>query len=174
MEDEAMNTSADQLKSSVGVAPDQGVAIWYLNNRMTIKATGATTGGAFSLLEALLPPGTSPPLHIHRAEDEPMWVVDGVLTFRVGEETFGAGPGSFAFLPRDVPHTFVVEGTTTARVLILLVPAGGEGYFIEGGRPAEGDGMPPASSPDFAKLEEVAAKYHIEMIGPPLEPTERR
>ncbi len=103
-----------------------------------------------------------------------MWVVDGVLTFRVGDETFGAGPGSFAFLPRDVPHTFVVEGTTAARVLILLVPAGGEGYFIEGGRPAEGEGMPPASRPDFAKLEEVAAKYHIEMIGPPLEPKERR
>jgi len=34
--------------------------------------------------------------------------------------------------------------------------------------------MPPASPPDFAKLEEVAAKYHIEMIGPPLEPKERR
>jgi quercetin dioxygenase-like cupin family protein len=169
-----MNTSPDQVKSSVRVAPDQGVAVWYLNNRMTIKATGATTGGAFSLLEALLPPGTSPPLHIHRAEDEPMWVVEGVLTFRVGDETFEAAPGSFVFMPRDVPHTFVVEGTTTARVLILLVPAGGEGYFIEGGRPAQDDGMPPASPPDFAKLEEVAAKYHIEMVGPPLEPKEKR
>src|SRR5258708_20818246 len=109
MEDGTMNSSADQLKSSVGVAPDQGVAVWYLNNRMTIKATGATTGGAFSLLEALLPPGTSPPLHIHRAEDEPMWVVDGVLTFRVGDKTFGAGPGSFTFLPGAVPPTLLVE-----------------------------------------------------------------
>src|SRR5260370_13018179 len=174
MEDGTVNNSADQLTSSVGVAPDQGVAVWYLNNRMPIKAPGATTGGAFSLLEALLPPGTSPPLHIHRAEDEPMWVIAGALTFRVGEETFGAGPGSFAFMPRDVPHTFVVEGTTTARVLILLVPAGGEGYFIEGGRPAEGEGMPAASPPDFAKLEEVAAKYHIEMIGAHIQPQETR
>src|SRR5258708_6909851 len=129
-----MSTSPDQLKSSVGIAPDQGVAVWYLNTRMTIKATGATTGGAFSLLEALLPPGTSPPLHIHRAEDEPMWVVDGVLTFRVGDDTFGAGPGSFAFLPPHGPHTSVLDATTTTHVLILLVPAGGEGYFIEGGR----------------------------------------
>src|SRR5260370_7681953 len=123
MEDGTVNNSADQLTSSVGVAPDQGVAVWYLNNRMPIKAPGATTGGAFSLLEALLPPGTSPPLHIHRAEDEPMWVVDGVLTFRVGDETFGAGPGSFAFLPRHVPPTFVVQATTPAHDLTLLVPA---------------------------------------------------
>src|SRR5260370_17807556 len=101
--------SADQLKSSVGVEPDQGVAVWYLNNRMTIKATGATTGGAFSLLEALLPPGTSPPLHIHRAEHEPMWVIAGALTFRVAEVRFGAVPDSFAFIPRAVAHTFLVD-----------------------------------------------------------------
>jgi hypothetical protein len=61
----------------------------------------------------------------------------------------------------------VADARWPARVVAGRAPS-------EGGRPAEGVGMPPASPPDFAKLEEVAAKYHIEMIGPPLEPKERR
>jgi len=63
---------------------------------------------------------------------------------RCGDQSVHAGPGSFVFLPRDVPHTFVVEGDVPARMLTLLTPGGGEGVFIEAGRPAEGDGLPPA------------------------------
>jgi quercetin dioxygenase-like cupin family protein len=155
------------------VGPGEGSAIWYLNTRMTIKASGATTGGGFSLIEAVLPPGTSPPLHIHHTEDEPNWIVEGELTYQVGDQSFDAAAGSFVFLPRGIPHTFLVRGDSPARVLIQLQPAGGEGYFIEIGRPADTEGLPAPGPIDFAEIERVGAKYQIEIVGPPLSPEGR-
>jgi mannose-6-phosphate isomerase-like protein (cupin superfamily) len=153
--------------------PDEGRAIWFLANRMTIKATGANTGGAFGLVESLIAPGFSPPLHVHHREDESFWVLEGEVTMRCGDESFRAGPGAFVFLPRDVPHTFVVEGDAPARMLTLLTPGGGEGMFIEGGRPAEGDGLPPAAPPDIERLKRVSERYGAEIVGPPMAPSRR-
>src|SRR5215475_6680749 len=93
-------------------APGEGQAVWFLRNRMTIKATAASTGGAFGLVESLVAPGFSPPLHVHHREDESFWVLEGEVSMQCGERTFRATAGSFVFLPRDVPHTFVVESDT--------------------------------------------------------------
>jgi mannose-6-phosphate isomerase-like protein (cupin superfamily) len=153
--------------------PGEGEAIWFLANRMTVKATAETTGGAFGLLETLLAPGFSPPLHVHHAEDESFWVIEGTLTMRCGDQTFRAEPGSFVFLPRHVPHTFIVEGDAPARLLTLITPGGGEGFFVAGGRPAEGDGLPPAGRPDIEALKRVSAQYNAEIIGPPMTPAGR-
>ena len=152
------------------LGPGEGDAIWFLRNRMTIKATADTTGGAFGLLESYIAPGFSPPLHVHHREDEAFWVLEGELTMRCGDRTFRAVAGSFIFLPRDVPHTFVVEGDTPARMLTLLTPGGGEGVFVAGGRPAEGDGLPPAAPPDIERLKRVALQYGSEIVGPPMAP----
>jgi mannose-6-phosphate isomerase-like protein (cupin superfamily) len=149
---------------------EEGGAIWYVNNRATIKATAADTGGAFSLVDMQVAIGHGPPLHIHHTEDEAFWVLEGHLTVRCGEEVFSAGPGSFVYTPRGIPHTFRLEGETPARLLVLLVPGGGEGFFIEAGRPAEGPGLPVPKPPDVSYLASVAAKYHLEFVGPPLPP----
>lgn len=155
------------------LGPGEGEAIWFLANRMTVKATAETTGGAFGLLETLLAPGFSPPLHVHHAEDESFWVLEGHLTMRCGEQTFRAEPGSFVFLPRHVAHTFVVEGNAPARLLTLITPGGGEGFFVAGGRPAEREGLPPAARPDIEALKRVSAQYNAEILGPPMAPTGR-
>ena len=153
--------------------PGEGQVIWFLRNRMTIKATARSTGGAYGLVASLIAPGFSPPLHVHHREDEAFWVLEGEVSMRCGERTFRAGPGAFVFLPRDVPHTFVVEGNVPARMLTLLTPGGGEGVFIEGGRRAEGDGLPPATPPDIEALRRVSERYGAEIVGPPMAPTGR-
>jgi mannose-6-phosphate isomerase-like protein (cupin superfamily) len=152
------------------VPPGEGQAIWFLRNRMNVKATAKTTGGAFGLLESLIAPGFSPPLHVHHREDESFYVLEGELTMQCGDQRFRAGAGAFVFLPRDVPHTFVVEGDKPARMLTLLTPGGGEGVFIEGGRAADGEGLPPAMPPDIEKLKRVSAGYGAEIVGPPMAP----
>lgn len=156
------------------VAPGEGDAIWFLRNRMTIKATAASTGGAYGLVESLIAPGFSPPLHVHHREDEAFYVLEGDVTMRCGDRTFRAGPGSFVFLPREVPHTFVVEGDRPARMLTLLSPGGGEGVFVDGGRPAEGAGLPPATPPDIEALKRVSLQYGAEIVGPPMQPSPAR
>src|SRR5215475_1220712 len=96
---ESRVTAAQITTDAQFLRPDEGRAIWFLSNRMTIKATGASTGGAFGLVESLIAPGFSPPLHVHHREDESFWVLEGELTMRCGDRSFRAGPGSFVFLP---------------------------------------------------------------------------
>jgi len=168
-----MSTENSMTVAALMRQPGEGQAIWFLTNRMTIKATAETTGGAFGLVESLIAPGFSPPLHVHHREDESFWVLEGEVTMQCGDKTFRAGPGSFVFLPREVPHSFVVEGNTTVRMLTLLTPGGGEGVFIDGGRPAERDGLPPAAPPDIPALKRVSERYGAEIVGPPMTPAGR-
>ena len=105
---------------------------------MRIVATAESTGGAFGLTEAIGPAGSSPPLHIHHREDEAFWPLEGELHRPLRRATFTARPGSFTFLPRGVPHTFVVEGDRPARLLSICVPGGFEGYFAAAGQPGRG------------------------------------
>jgi mannose-6-phosphate isomerase-like protein (cupin superfamily) len=163
-------SSTNAVHQACFLAPDEGRAVWFLRNHMTIKATAASTGGAFGLVESLIAPGFSPPLHVHHREDESFWVLEGEVSMRCGDRTFRASAGSFVFLPRDVPHTFVVEGDRPVRMLTLLTPGGGEGVFIDGGRPAEHDGLPPASPPDIEALKRVSERYGAEIVGPPMKP----
>ena len=152
-------------------APGEGETTWFQPNRMVLKASADTTGGAFGLLESWVRAGSSPPLHVHHREDESFWVLEGRVRFRAGDLDLEAGPGSFVFLPRDVPHTFVVEGDEDAHLLTLLTPGGGERFFLDAGRPAEGPGLPPPGPPDVEKLEQVAELYGAEIVGPPLTPS---
>src|SRR5919107_970200 len=107
---------------AVVLGPGEGTPVWFLGNLMVVKATARSTNGAYGLLESLVAAGASPPLHVHHREDESFWVLEGEATFICGDQRFRASPGSFVFLPRGVPHTFVVESSTPARWLTLLTP----------------------------------------------------
>lgn len=156
------------------VAAGDGDATWFLTNRMTMKATAAVTGGAFGLVESLIAPGFSPPLHVHHREDESFYVLEGELTMRCGDREFEATAGAFVFLPRGVPHSFVVEGATPARMLTLMTPGGGEAFFWAAGRTAEREGLPPAAPPDIENLKRAGAIYESEIVGPPMAPKSAR
>jgi mannose-6-phosphate isomerase-like protein (cupin superfamily) len=163
------NTAAD----AQFLAPGEGDATWFLTNRMTMKATARMTNGAFGLVESLIVPGFSPPMHVHHREDESFYVLEGTVRMQCGDRTFEATAGAFVFLPRGVPHSFVVEGDTPARMLTLMTPGGGEAFFQEAGRPAERVGLPPAAPLDIATLKRVGAMFESEIIGPPLIPAGR-
>jgi mannose-6-phosphate isomerase-like protein (cupin superfamily) len=142
-----------------------GEAFWFLGTRMELKASGATTGGAFGLIEQELPAGFAPPPHVDRSEDEAFYVLEGELTVTRGAETVAAPAGTCVFLPRGVPHAFRV-GAAPARLLQLNTPAGLERFFAEAGEPARGPGLPPGP-PDVGRLLALAPAYGVEILGPP-------
>jgi quercetin dioxygenase-like cupin family protein len=148
----------------------EGEETWFQPNRMQVKATAEVTGGAYGLVESWVPAGSSPPLHVHHHEDEAFFVLEGRVRFHTEGRDIVAGPGSYVFLPRELPHTFIVEGDEQAHLLTLLSPGGGERFFVEGGRTPEGPGLPPPGPPDIAKLRDLAPRYGNEIIGPPLTP----
>ncbi len=153
------------------VPPDGGRATWT-DGLNLFMATGTSTGGALAFWESRLPAGSSPPLHVHTREDEAFYVLDGELTFRVGDEQVVVGPGAFLWGPRGVPHQYRVD-SPIARLLTIFVPGGGEELFFEMSRPAGALTMPPPSDDrPFApeELEEMAERYGARVLGPPMSP----
>src|SRR3712207_2107189 len=101
-------------------------------------------------------------LHIHHLEDEGFYIMQGEMTFYVGEQTIRARPGSFLFGPKDVPHAFSVD-SGPAR-LLFISPAGMEDLIREMGEPARSLSIPPPPEepPDEAemgRLMAIAARY---------------
>jgi len=120
--------------------------------------------------EDLLEAGKTTPLHTHPCE-ESFYVVEGELKVRCGDDTFTAKAGTCVTMPRDVPHGFIVESGTPVRMLNLMTPGGGEGFFVDAGRPALADGMPPAGPLEIDRLRQASVKYGSEIVGPPLTST---
>jgi mannose-6-phosphate isomerase-like protein (cupin superfamily) len=86
-----------------------------------VKASVHSTGGAFTLIESHSAGGA--PWHVHTREDEFFYVVEGEIIVWCGKEEFRAGPRSFVFLPRGIPHAWDVTSRTKATVLMMTVPA---------------------------------------------------
>ena len=145
---------------------EEGPAVWFLNTLTIVKATASQTGGAFGLIEQFAPVGAGSPYHVHRAEEESFYILEGELEFFSGGRRFVGGPGAYVFLARDIPHGFRVVGASAARFLILTTPGGFEGFATEMGEPASDLRLPEPSVPNMEKLAAVAAKYRIEILGP--------
>jgi quercetin dioxygenase-like cupin family protein len=169
----AGGTSAPRSGGEQAVRPraavrDAGTAFTFLGTPTWLRADAAQTGGAFGLIEEVLPAGFESPYHVHRGEDESFYVLEGEMTFVHGapgeEELLRAGPGTFVFLPRGISHGFRAEGPSAARVLLLVTPGGFERFVAKLSLPA--GAPPPGGPPDPGPLAALAAKYHVEILGP--------
>jgi quercetin dioxygenase-like cupin family protein len=132
---------------------------------LTYKARSEQTDGALTAWESTAAPGEGPPLHLHRNEDESMYVLEGRLRFRLEEAEHVAPAGSFVFIPRGVSHTWQNAGEGAARILFVFTPGspGMERFFeLSAGIP-ENSRMAEA----FATL---AADAGMDVVGPPLGP----
>ena len=65
-----------------------------------------------------------PPIHAHAAEDDSFYILEGELTFILGDEEVVAGPGTFVLVPPGVPHSFANRGAAVARFVNVHAPAG--------------------------------------------------
>ncbi|MGA7670993.1 MAG: cupin domain-containing protein [Nitrolancea sp.] len=150
------------------LAVDEGEAIWFANALMIVKADTETTNGHFAMIDQRVPGGYAVPRHVHHAEDEAWYLLEGEATFYCGDDRFTAGAGSWVFLPRDVPHTFKV-GPDGARLLTMSAPSTFVDFVKECGEPARERAIPPQLPIDAERLTAIAAKYEVEIIGPPPE-----
>ena len=146
----------------------QGRALWHLGALLTFKALGEETGGQFWALEGLADRQMAVPLHAHSREEEIWYVLEGEIVFTIGDETHTAGPGTYAYIPRGVAHTFQVR-SATARWFGFGIPAGLDQWFFETGTPAESLTLPPPPDgpPDVAAIVASLQAYGTETLGPP-------
>ena len=160
--------STETVSTPYTLAPDEGQAVWFLDTLMTVKVDAARTGGAYMLVECLLTPGFGPPPHIHHADDEAFYILEGEMSGFCGDQTWRGGPGTFVFMPRGIPHTFQVDSSMPARVLQLGNGSGFERFISEAGEPAQALTLPPTppGPTEIGRMLATAPKYDIEMLIP--------
>jgi quercetin dioxygenase-like cupin family protein len=168
---EALLNAEDAASRTFAHEPGEGEAWWWFGALATFKATGEQTGGRYAVVEILVPDGYEGVRHVHHFEDEGFYILEGEMTFYVGEQTIKAQPGSFLFGPKDVPHAFTVD-SGPARLLFVFSPAGLEAGIREMGEPARSLTVPPQPDepPDEAEMERLAAigaRYGAEILGAP-------
>jgi len=122
-----------------------------------LKLLGHETDESIMMFEETLPAGTASLFHLHRDSDEVAWVLAGEFTFKIGDEVTAGGPGTCAFMPRDVPHAWKNTGSETGRVLFLYTPAAAGGYIeaLSERRPTDDD-----------ERSKLLQRYHWEVVGP--------
>lgn len=84
-----------------------------------------------SVFEFIVVSGFDTGVHYHTQIEEFFYVIEGQLTFRVGERVVDCGQGASVFVPIGAPHSFANRGTSPARMLVLVLPSGHEHYFEE-------------------------------------------
>jgi quercetin dioxygenase-like cupin family protein len=74
------------------------------------------------MFEETLPAGTASIHHSHHDSDEVAWVLCGEFTFKIGDKITIGGPGTCAFMPRDVPHPWKNTGNEPAACCFSTPP----------------------------------------------------
>lgn len=147
---------------------DEGEQLSFIGVPTWMRATGEQTGQVLALIEQIIPPGVGVPWHLHHNEDESLYVIDGEILFIAGNEQqrISAGPGTYVFGPRGIPHGFRNDGPAPVRLLLECTPAGFVRFVLAVSEPAPTPGFAPAGPLDMDKVIAEAAKVNIEILGP--------
>jgi quercetin dioxygenase-like cupin family protein len=146
---------------------DEGRTIAVVGDLYRFLATGDETDGKYAMFEAIVPPGGGPPPHTHSREEESFYILEGEITFTVGDKQIVATAGTFANMPVGSLHSFKNATEKTARMIISVAPAGLEQMFFEIGQPVKlGDQPSPPSKAEIEKLLAVAPSYGVEIRVP--------
>jgi quercetin dioxygenase-like cupin family protein len=156
----AMRTTADAVQLKVvqpgegrsgGLAPGVGVVF---------KIDGEDTGGALSIVEHPFAVGALVPPHIHTLEDEYSIVLEGEIGFRSNDREVVLGAGGYIVKPRGEVHAMWNAGSTPARMIEVISPAGFERFF------REMTAMTANGRPDRADVAKLADRYQLPFAQP--------
>jgi quercetin dioxygenase-like cupin family protein len=155
-------TSESHLDRAIRV--EHGNDRFQENNRLAggykvaYKISTQDTNGALFVIEQTIARKGGPPLHLHYAQDEWFYVLEGEYIAQVGKERFRLKPGDSLFGPRNVPHAWAYNSETPGRLLICFQPAGKmEDFFNE-----------LAKVSDFKRDPQMFRDHGVEIVGPPL------
>jgi quercetin dioxygenase-like cupin family protein len=134
-----------------GLVPGVGVVF---------KIDGEDTGGALSIVEHPFEVGALVPPHVHNREDEYSIVLEGEIGFRSNDREVVLGPGGYIIKPRGEVHAMWNAGSTPARMIEIISPAGFENFF------RELSDMTARGAPDPAVIAELAGSYELPFAQP--------
>lgn len=138
------------------------IRVGQIGIRFLLEA--ADTNGSVAMFEFTVPVGAKVPVpHYHKAYDETIYGVEGVVTFTVEGKPVDIGPGETCFIPRGAVHGFNNLKETDVKALAVITPALlGPDFFREAAVIVNA-----GSPPDVEKLKAVLLKHGL-VPAPPL------
>jgi quercetin dioxygenase-like cupin family protein len=172
-----MTTAGHVTTQPLGLAtdPETSEAWWFLDSMVLLRNPAG--GPRFPLvMELIVPPGGSPPRHVHQGLDDAFFLLEGEVVLSVGDETVLARPGTYAVVPAGSAHTFRVTSATPARMLQIHDDDSFLRMVRAGGVPAKERRLPPAGAVnlDPETLARLVEEHDSHVVGGPLEKGEAR
>jgi mannose-6-phosphate isomerase-like protein (cupin superfamily) len=151
-------TPGNEQRVSASTTRAQGRVV-RAEAREIFKASGSNTDGRFELMVLDVGYLFGPPLHIHDAQEDSFYVLEGVLTVQVGDTVVDLNPGDFATAPPGVAHTFTnTARDKVARTVNIMTPGIGFDRYIA----AAMSGIEPS------EMKRLGNEYGVTMVGPSL------
>ena len=153
------------------VGPNEGECLAWAGGNYRIVISGEQTGGAYAVIDMMVPPHNGPGPHAHADFQESFHILEGEVEVRTEQGVYTAGAGTFVNIPLGgVVHCFKNKTDKMARLWCVVVPAGLDAFFKELGKPvAQGvfpPPPPPPSAEDMVRIKAIAEKYGQKLYPP--------
>lgn len=149
-----------------------GKALWFGRSLATLRVPSSAGEDRISVFDMRMAYGESPPLHVHRNQDEVFHILEGTMKFSVGGHEIVGEAGQTLMAPKGIAHTYRVISKTGARALVITTGTDFESMVREMSLPAPSNGIAPLGGEltDAYKAELAAAcvRNGIDIVGPPL------
>jgi quercetin dioxygenase-like cupin family protein len=131
------------------------------SNVLDVKISGSDTGGDLAIFEQTsLSQGKGTPLHIHHAQDEIFFIIEGSYKFQVGDDKHDLTTGDSIFLPRKVAHSWT-QVSERGKMNVVMQPAGKlENFFVTIAALNH--------EPSQQEIAKIFADNDMQVVGPPL------
>lgn len=159
-----MNSSGDSNRSRVLRRAEAPVVQLTPTDGYRFMTSGQA--GQPEIFEEVGGRGDGPPLHRHPWASWEL-VLEGKVRFLIDGEQHELGPGDFVYTPRGASHCYRIE-SETARI-VGINEAGG---MLEKLQRAAAPLFHKPGPPDMQAIMRIATEHRVEVLGPPLPPSE--
>ncbi len=158
-----MPASESQLAAYV-LQPGEGrvIPVPFARSEVTMKAESPQTGGRITIYESRQEPhSVGPARHYHTQLTELFYILEGEMLFLVGNELHRLPAGATVVIPPRTVHAFHNAASEPARMLIMVLPGGFEGFFDEAKTLY-------APMSDRVQWQAINERWDTHIVGPPL------
>jgi quercetin dioxygenase-like cupin family protein len=142
------------------VAAADGERVEVSGHAFIFKTRAQETGGAAFMWLTQSAPGAVIPPHIHRVEDELVYVIDGELEATLGHQRQALRAGDLLKMPRGLAHGIRVSGAVGATTLWTALPSGKMESFFRAL-----SALPWDRTPDPEQIERINREHDMESVG---------
>ena len=139
------------------ISSKEGTKFNILGHEVTVKLH-SRDGNDNYVFELISPPGSGIPPHVHKNEDEVLYILEGEFEVMVREEVFKATTGDCLNFVRNIPHAYTNTGTKDAKTLWYVSPGRSFEEFF-----GELSQYPPGP-PDMEKFNTLCEKYGMKNL----------